>query len=403
MDRKHYFVILLALLLPVISLSAKDFGLSLDTTAAYEDYGVSNKALDKLYYAGTAIPWFSTPLGAGADLYLSAGIGVEYTNQAWTFIPELLQNELTLRFGWNGELKIGRTYYADPLGFVVNGLFDGARLTVDLGTTTLGVGAWYTGFLYKKRANITISNADLIGYNTKLDYSNFLNTYFAPRRLIAALDWEHPGLAEMIRLKLALIGQFDFTDKEDLHSQYLTAKISVPIQSFVFEMGGCAGLAQNDGTNQFFFAGEAGINWMLPTSIQDSLMLSGRYSSGMINDTLVAFVPVTTESQGNVLKAKLSGLSTLNLGYSARLHQNFSLSLLSSYFILNDLKTYSGLPAGRKGYFLGNEFYGHAVWSPVSDLQLRAGGGVFLPSLGNADPNGKTLWRVDLNLVFAIL
>jgi hypothetical protein len=131
-------------------------------------------------------------------------------------------------------------------------------------------------------------------------------------------------------------------------------------------------------------------------------MFTGRFSGGTVNDTVRAFVPLTTQPQGNILKAKLSGLSMLNLDYTARLQESFSFSLSSSYFVISDMRTYDGIPGGRDGYFLGNEFYGKLVWSPVSDLQIRAGGGVFLPMLGNADPQGGLLWQVELRVSLAL-
>ena len=141
----------------------------------------------------------------------------------------------------------------------------------------------------------------------------------------------------------------------------------------------------------------------LPTPFQDSLRISAAYSSGVLSDTVTAFVPITTVAQGNIIKAKFSGLSSINLGYTARLMPDLSVSIINSYFILNDMGSYWGIPYGRNGFFLGNEIYAQLVWNPVSDLQLRAGGGVFLPGLGNADPNYPVMWKAELNIVFSVL
>ena len=402
MSNKQFFCALLTfLLLPLFSLSAWDIGLNLTNTASYEDHG-GGEVLDNVQFIGSAIPWFSTFVGSDGDFFISAGISAEYANEEWSFIPELLRTELILRFGGDNELIMGRTQYADPLGFVLNGLLDGASFSTDIGASTLSIGAWYTGFLYKKNINITMTEEELGSFDAELDFSDFANTYFAPKRLIAAADWQHPGISESIRLKLALIGQFDLSDDEDLNSQYFIAKLGIPVSNFVFDLGGVAGMAQNAGNTQIFFAGEGGIGIALPTAFHDRLWFGFRYSSPMIDDSFVAFIPITTESQGNILKAKLSGISTININYTARLAQSFSLSLDSLYFILNDLVSYQGLPSGRDGYFLGNEFYAQAVWSPVSDLQLKLGGGAFLPMLGNADPNSDTLWRIELNLIYAL-
>ena len=131
-------------------------------------------------------------------------------------------------------------------------------------------------------------------------------------------------------------------------------------------------------------------------------MLLIRISSGSIIDNHIApFVPITTVPQGGVLRAKLSGLSMISLDYTGRLSETVSIQLTNSYFVLSDLTTYEGLISGRDGHFLGNEFYGRVIWSPVSDLYINFGGGVFLPSLGNADKNADLIWRAELAVKLA--
>jgi len=410
MKTKPFICVLYFVLFPAFFLSAADWGTMLEGTAARE-------ITDDLQYSGSLVPWVSVPfLGAeGTELrgglYFSAGITAEYKKDTWTFIPELLRTELSFRWD-GGEIKAGRMYYTDPLGFVAQGLFDGAHLVLNLGGGSLGIGAWYTGLLYKKNANITMTGPELESYNTDpanndfpdTYFGDFWDSYFAPRRLLAALDWEHPALGEWVRLKASLIGQMDLSGSENLyHSQYLTFKIGVPVSRFTFELGGCFELAEAADSYQIAYAGELGIAWMPPLSIPNRLMLLGRYAGGKVDDTITAFVPITTESQGDVLKAKFSGLSMIRLEYMARFHRSFSIGFRNSYFILNDLGTYQGLPLGREGHFLGNEVYGFLTWNPFSDLQFRGGGGVFLPFLGDADPNGDILWRAELTMSFAFL
>jgi len=396
------FLILLIgfFLIPAKIASAADVGLIVSQEASYEIYEPDNRVL----YKGTIMPWFSTPLGKTGRLYLSLGMTADYENEEWSFIPELMETEIKYRLGENSEIRAGRIFYEDPLAFIAMGLFDGVRYSTDIGTAgRLNIGAFYTGFLFKKSAYITITEDELDLYNEVLDYSNFYESYFAPRRLVAALDWEQWSLSELLRIQISLIGQFDLSGSAKLyHSQYLTGKIVIPVKAFVFELGGIAGLAENAQNYQVFFAGELGIAWNLPTPIHDKLSVTGRFSGGTINNTLSAFVPITTIPQGYILKAKLSGLSMIQAEYTARLHQSFSLQFFSSYFITSDMGTYDGIPDGRNGYFLGNEFYGQAVWSPFSDLQIKLGGGVFLPSLGDADKNGKAFWQIDLSAVVAL-
>ena len=397
--KKRYFLPFIFLVITTTALSAFDFGLILDNSVLYEAGGFEKD----LKYKGILVSWFSSPLGSSGKFHFSASVTADYSQKEWSFVPELLLTEVKWRFEKGQELSIGRTAYRDPLGFIANGLFDGFWYQQDAGGGALGFGAFYTGLQYKKSANITMTEEELDSYNEDFDYGNFYNTYFAPPRILAALDYQHPGLGELIRFSLSMVGQFDLNGGDKLyHSVYLIGKLGIPVGAFIFDIGACAAAASASERFNLSFAGELGIGWYLPTSIQDRLMLSGRLSCGTVNSWLTAFVPVTTETQGNILKAKLSGLSIVQLDYTARFHEALSLSLSSSYYILSDLATYQGLPAGRDGHFLGNEFYGLLTWSPFSDLQLKAGGGAFLPSLGNADKQAEMLWQLEFALVVAL-
>jgi hypothetical protein len=387
---------------------AVDFGLILDLTPGAGDYGAGGK----FDFSGILIPRFSVLPGDTGEIFISAGALLDYQNESWSAIPELLRTEFSARFN-DLEIKLGRTQYADPLGFIADGLFDGAQLLIDsekLGTFRLGT--WYTGLLNKKRINITMTDEEFESFHTETDFSDFANTYFAPRRLIVSLDWEHPGLGEIVRAKAAFISQSGLS-KNGLHSQYLAAKFTVPVKAFVFDLGGCLELIENAPYNGaslqeigFGLAGEIGVSCNLSNSdrmpgFEDKLSFTGRFSSGIAADSaVVAFLPVTTAKQGYVLKAKLSGLSMLLVDYLARLHESFSAGISSSYFIRSDLTAFQNFSG--EGYFLGNEFFGRLIWSPVSDVQLNLGGGVFLPSLGNVSPRSDPLWRVELNVITAL-
>jgi len=401
--------LLLFLVVIPFSLNAFDWGLLADQSGTVEGTGTKatiNDVKDSLEYSGTLIPWLSSPLGDTADLYISASAAAYYKTEEWLLVPELLRTQATFRIKEDGELKIGRMNYADPLGIIADGLFDGVQYSWDfIKAGTISIGAWYTGFQYKKNAHITMTEEELDSYNEELDYADFAGTYFAPRRAFMAINWEYFGLGKRTSLNCAFIGQFDLSGKEEAyHSSYLMAKLTVPVKSFIIEPGGCAELAMASQRYYFSFAGELGISWMPPTTIQDRLMFLGRFTNGsMLDKSIAALVPITTVPQGKVLRAKLSGISTLGLDYTARLHKTFSVQLTSTYFVLSDLNTYESPFNNDKGnYFLGNEFYASFIWSPLSDLQINLGGGAFLPSLGNVDKNGDLLWCAELAVKLAL-
>ena len=387
----------LFLLTPCLVLAA-DFGLILDQNADYGGYGDSGQ----FTYSGILIPRVSAMLGDTSDIFVSVGLQAAYSDK-WYFIPELLRTEFSYYSDMFG-FTVGRMLYTDPLGFIAEGLFDGALFSYTNEVGTFSFGAWYTGLLYKRRVNIAMTADELKSYAAFLDFNDLANTYFAPRRFVAALGWEHLG--RPLKTMVSVLGQFDLAGDNILHSQYLIGKVSVPGNVFSVGAGGAFSLLQYDGDLSSAFAAEIDIGWTPPTSFQSKVSLLGRYSSGVIGGGMfTAFEPLTIETQGEIMNAKLSGLSFVSLDYMTRLHRTFSVGLTSSYFIRTDKETYTSYPVlsgNSTEYFLGNEFFARLLWSPFSDIQVNLGGGMFLPSLGNVAPEAKSSWRVELNVIIAL-
>ena len=386
-------------LLPA-SLGATDFGLILNQSA--EAGGVEEASF---LYEANFIPRFSFLLGDSGEFIVTAGMTAGYDRDGYV-IPELLRTELSWLFS-NAAITAGRMQYSAPFDYVAGGLFDGFQFSYDSPAGTFNAGVWYTGLLYKKKANITVTAEDSQSYHAVVDYDNFSDTYFASRRIVTAFGWDHPSIAELVRVKLAVIAQADMNGRDDyLHSQYVTAKIGVPVESFFFELSGALELAETGDGFNIGLAGELGAFWTLPTAFPSRLSFTGHFSSGKATSgPLAAFTPITAKPCGAVLEAEPSGISSLSLDYTANLYKTFSAGLTSSYFIRSDLGTYTGYPLDTEnndGYFLGNEFFTRLVWSPVSDLQISLGGGIFLPSTGNASPGRESLWRIKLAAVLAL-
>jgi hypothetical protein len=351
-------------------------------------------------YTAAIVPRFSAPIGDNADIYISAGFSIEYENDLIRFVPELLRTEFTWLFSF-GELKAGRMYYSDPLGFIADGLFDGARFSAYTQIGTFSAGAWYTGLLYKRRANIAMTQNEIEAHALEPDYNDFAATYFAPNRFAAALEWENLSLGGPLQLRAAVLAQFDLGG--GLHSQYIAARAALPLGFLTLDLGACLEFIQNEGIFGTAAAAELGLLINLPTPLQDRLIFLARYSSGA-GSTTAAFLPLTTQEQGDILKTKLSGISLLSLDYTARLFPAFAAGISSTYFIRSDLETYTAYPITKDsdGYLLGNEFFARLMWNPFSDMQINLGGGVFLPSMGNAAPETVAAWRIELNLIFGL-
>jgi len=388
---RSVFVLLFVLccLLIVPCVGAVDVGLALDQNVEYSGSG-DNTAFA---YNGIAIPRVSGLLGENAEFLFSAGLS--YKSDPWAFVPELLQTGISGRSG-GVEFEFGRMTYSDPLGYIASGLFDGGRFTFDTAAGYFSVGAWYTGLLYKKRVNVEMTDDEWTANNSALDYEDFINTYFAPGRVLGAVDWAHQGLWDRVRAKLSMLGQFDLTGNEKkLNSQYLAGKVTVLYGAFSFDLGGCFELIELIGANDDIgsaFAAELGFAWRNPVHY---LSLGGKYSSGG-GGTQAAFLPLTTNTQRYILAPKLSANTVLSLDYIVRLREAFSVGFYPAYFILNDSESV------KNKRFLGGEIYGACYWSPVPDISINFGGGVFLPSLGDIAPDEKSFWRVGLNVVLSL-
>jgi len=405
-DRRAFFTLLFTLFSFFFadSLFAVDVGLVLDQNAGYSGTGDDTA----FSYKGVAIPRVTGLIGNAGDFYISAGLNFkndpEGDNRSSDpevplgLVPELLRSDLSWQTG-NMGFTIGRMAYDDPLGYIASGLFDGARVSQYTNIGTFSVGAWYTGLLYKKRAHIAMTEKEYTANNTAIEYKDFFNTYFATRRALAAIDWEHKGLGNRAIARLSLLGQFDLSE-EKLNSQYLAGKVIIPVKTkvsngaFSVDAGGCFELIEAGAGKEISpaFAAEAAFAWENPAHY---VSLNAKYASGA-DGTLSAFLPLTTNTQGQVFKPKLSAIAMLSMDYIARLRETFSIGLYPAYFMLNDSESVNGKR------FLGGEVYGALYWSPAPDININLGGGAFMPSLGNVTPEGKTSWRAELNVVLSL-
>jgi hypothetical protein len=389
---------------------AADYGLLLDQGAEYTE----DKTGDSHSYEAILIPWWSSPLwDKEADMYLSASLSALQESSSYEddterrVIPELKRAEFAWRPRGGMELSLGRIRYSDPLGLVASGLFDGAAFRTEVGSREnplsgeLSIGMFYSGFLYKETANITMTADDMAAYHTPLDYKDFGDTYFAPSRFLGALGYTlYPG---SLIIDFNVLAQHDMTGGENRYdSRYFQAKISLPYKSlFIVEAGGTMELIETTGGLTPGILGKLGLTFMPPTDAQDSIKVGLRCTSGNSwGGDIAAFTPVSTISQGRILQAKLSGLAAAELGYTVRLHQTLALRLEGLYFMRTDLTTYTAWPAQGDSYHLGTEACAQLIWSPFSDLRLDAGGGAFIPT---ADSGYRPRWHIQIGAILALL
>ena len=409
-------LLILLFLLSASLLYAVDFGLLVNNYLGFGNSPIGDPGSDYdeniLEYRLDIVPRLSFLIGDTGSFFASAGMTVHYQNAGshdTYFIPEILRTEFSLNSGEWG-VRVGRFGYSDPLNFITNGLFDGFQITHTSSLGKFGLGAWYTRLLYKKNAKITMTENELAQYLSDVDYDDFSNTYFAPSRFIASIDWEHPSIGGILRLNAALIGQEDLQgEDEKYNSQYLTLKAGLPVKKILFEAGGSLEISQQVSSDEIItgagLAIDLGISWILPSSYNSRLAFNFRYASPK-DDVFSPFTPITTTYNGQIFQSKITGLTVLNLDYTARFLDTFSVNLSASYFIRNDLSIYDTFPiddvVDDKGHFLGLELYGRLIWTVVSDLQFNLGGGAFIPVGNNWNSDTLPKWRLDLTAILGI-
>jgi hypothetical protein len=361
-------------------------------------------------YRGITVPWFSFSPKESLDLYFSAGFTLAYGEEKWQSLPELYRFGAVFRPYSGVVLELGRHQYRDVRGAVASGLFDGLSLSLNPGLGRLSARFLYTGLLYKKTADIMMTGREQAGYYQPVSYADgksFLDTYFAPRRLIGVLAWELPELGgPQNSLALEGIGQVDVNGREEvLDSAYISARFSRSFRGGLgLVLGGTAALVKEEDA-ALALSGSGELDWDPPAGLWDRFTLLVRYTSEKTGTALASFPAITTVTQGHVLNIRPEGLAVVQGSYRARLFQDFSGELAAAYFF----KT--GETAGRGAFgaavqnkdspFLGGELRTSFTWAPFSDLSLSLDCGLFIPRWGSYFASGSLPWRVRGGLVFS--
>ena len=353
-------------------------------------------------------PWLSFPAGSGS-FYISAGLNAKFSEQS-IFIPELLQLEFYHRFD-SLSLRAGRIPWQDTSAFTAKGRFDGIELVLDTGKILLGAAGFYTGLLCKDTADINYSPADPKNYHVDFDWNNFGETYFAPRRVLASVYGEFPGLPfRRGNVYVGLLAQLDMSEAgERYNTQYLLLRHTLDYKFFDLDASGAVALenTEEDGIKAAFaFALDGGVR--IQGNLKKRLSLGVKWASGKGPDT-AAFFPVVREAQGYVLKPCFSGIMAAGINFEARLMPSLSAEIGGRYFLRTDAWSFTDPDITKEEYALGFETYGQMLWVPYSDLSFSLEGGVFLPQTGTAmrddkHPDGAApvRWSVALAAIFSL-
>jgi hypothetical protein len=388
-----------------------DFGLLLDQQFQTEQ-GIGAEAATFSYNPALS-PWFSWAGDRGLSLYLSGVFSLEYhrtndgrdDNDGWdkpVLVPEISRFALTYGIDRRFFVETGRIFYADVLGLAASGLFDGFRVELILPFGSLSAGAWYTGLLYKKTAEILMTAADTREYAESWAWDD-PGAYFASRRALMSLRGEI-FLDVSRTLSFEALAQFDLSGEEDtLHSQYGEIKVDILSRRNAGITLGLLFEVMEKGSEDLGFALGALTRFEtgIPGSLNDRFTVNCILTSGPWNDTFVAFTPLNSHAQGKIFTEPFSGLGLISADYEARLHRTLFIDGAWRYF----LRTFNGDEAGTgdEGFLYGGELWVSLAWQPLDDLRLSLGGGAFFPRLGNIYPSGSgAAWKIAAALTLSL-
>jgi len=393
-------LLLLVLLLCVIAgaVFSLDFGVLME-----HEIEATN---DLFFYSPSLTPWFSWDGGGNISAYASGIFFFEYYNYSnnsgesgWAkpvFRFDLARTAVSWDINDSMSLEAGRVRYDDALGFTAAGLFDGARFQMILPQGVINAGLLYTGLLYRESALILMTANDAARYYEPWD-KDFSN-YFASSRLLTTARWDMPLFGDANTLSAELLAQFDLNGNADyLNSQYVEAKYEFYLtDSFGLTAGALLEIMQNSWGAAAAFGLFYGMGMEMPGALKDWINVNIKFTSGSSNENFPAFMPISSVSQGEVFQEPLSGLMLLSGDYSLRINKTMYAEAFLRYYI----RTYKDPLA--EGNFYGGELWGSFAWQPFDDARLTAGGGVFLPALGNVYPDGTgPMWKVNVTLAMS--
>jgi len=367
---------------------SSDFGFLLDQNAEAEDKYYS--------YTPAFVPWFSWHNKQGMSVYFSGILSLKYNNyddnisdndglRKPIVLPELSRFSFTYRSGQR-SFEAGRVEYADALGQTASGLFDGLRFQTASPIGNISIGAFYTGLLYKETAKILMTGNDALEYAKPVES---FDDYRASKRSLAFGRLDIP-LFEYHNFIFEALAQFDMNgNDEKLNSQYaqialeLFAKNNTKLSGgFVFET-----MENKDGDFTAAYGAIAVIETDVPGSLNDSFILTAKYSSGPRDETFTGFIPLSSITQGMIFSGTFTGLWQAKIGYAVRLLPSLFAETNASYFG----RTYNEI--GSDGSRYGGEVWASLAWQPLEDVRATLGGGVFLPETGDVYP-----WKINAGL-----
>ncbi|MBU0929240.1 MAG: hypothetical protein KKA67_15920 [Spirochaetes bacterium] len=345
------------------------------------------------------VAWISMPVGASSSLYASARYqfyGDFYLSPSAA--PALVPYLFTAgRVEWEGfhslgdkssvKWSIGRVPFQDFSGRVVNGLLDGAKAELSVGTVQASAAVAYTGLTFKDDAKILIDADDEARW---ADTAAGWPSDFAVGRLVASLGARFIELLPKHDFGLEAWAQFDLDTAGTVitNTQYAEPYIEGRIgRALRWRLWAAAEFGQDP---SFFYAMAAGarLRLALPEVLglrvtASSAWAGGDYDAGGV---MRAFKPITAGSLAMIGSAAFS--DAMNVSLDASVSPWRGLSVGSNVAGV--------LSPGAADPYLGLDASARVSFAPFNDLSASLSGGVFMPNTV-ADPDSSLSWSVSLS------
>jgi len=273
----------------------------------------------------TATPWYSLKLGSNANFKISANITFPWNELTEWQEPlfELAETSFTFNFWDENWFEMGRIYYRDPLGYIVaGGLFDGIQTSFL--SSKIQLGAFYSGLINKRTANIMMSVEDAYDYFDE-------NNQYAPKRFIGSFQWRIGDYD--FYLLLGALAQLDM--REDFlpfNTQYLLAKIHVGDSDFSMDIGAAVNsISEAEDPDKVGMAASIDLSFWWSYTSRFSIGLW--WFSGLKDEDTRVFKPITNYQRGQFINAFQPPLWLPQLSFYTRINDYARLEINAGYYI----------------------------------------------------------------------
>jgi hypothetical protein len=399
-------MMVLLLFLSAIRVFSVDFGLILN-----EKFEVKDNDGVVPVWTQTATPWLSINPNTELSFYRSLDLSLEYTDTTnikssgdldeWRPLFQVSRFQALWKPAPAVFVEAGRVLYADPLGYIAVGLFDGLKASLGRGQNTFNFSALYSGLQHKERAKIVMTQGDLEDYSDK-------DNYFSSKRLLFSAFWQGRQLGNFDNtVDFGGLVQTDVRsdDEERLHSQYLLGKFTLPLFSVAtLSTGGILGIKEQDTGSAVSLAGDISGAVGVPGRLADRLGAGVYVSSGISGRTLRPYFPVTAIAGGDVYTPSLAGLGLAKVEYQVKPLESLYLNMAFRYFWRTTRDIIPGIAgtSESESNSLGTEFYASGIWTPVTDLSFSLGGGAFFPDGPIKDVDMPVMWKLTVALALSL-